>query len=53
MKTKLKFIKNFANKKAGQVWSCDSMLARTLIDAKVAKKYDEKKASKSKSVKAG
>ena len=37
----IKFLKNFATKKKGDVWSCDSILARSLINRKIAK-YDNK-----------
>jgi len=44
----VEFIKDFANRKKGDVWACDSMLARTLINEGVAKFYvkEEKKKAK-------
>ena len=37
---KIQFTKDFATKKKGDVWECDSMLAHNLINKdKVAKKY--------------
>lgn len=42
---KIVFIKDFATKKAGEIWKCDGMLASQLISVdKVAKFYDEKEA---------
>ena len=40
---KIQFTKDFAIKKKGDVWECDSMLAHNLIHKdKVAKIYKEK-----------
>lgn len=40
---RIEFNKDFATKKKGDVWDCsNSMLARDLIDKKVAKKYVKK-----------
>ena len=37
---KIQFIKDFATKKKGDIWECDSQLASRLIrDKKVAKAY--------------
>ena len=37
---KIQFTKDFATKKKGDIWECDSMLAHNLIHKdKVAKKY--------------
>jgi hypothetical protein len=36
---KIEFIKDFATKKKGDTWECHGMLASTLINKKVAKKY--------------
>lgn len=40
---KIEFNKDFATKKKGEVWDCSNpMLARDLIDRKVAKEYVKK-----------
>ena len=39
MVVKIQFIKDFATKKKNDIWGCDGILARTLINKKVAKKY--------------
>jgi len=43
---KIIFIKNFATKKKDEIWQCDSMLARDLINRKVAEKIDEEEKPK-------
>jgi len=40
------FIKDFAGRKKGDIWECDSMLANRLINDKVAKKYVKKEVKK-------
>lgn len=37
------FTKDFATRKEGEKWACDSMLARDLVDRGVAKFYDASK----------
>ena len=39
---KIEFIKDFATKKKGDQWECDSLLACDLINKKVAKKISKK-----------
>ncbi len=40
MEVKVQFTKDFATKKKGDIWECDSQLANRLIHKnKVAKKY--------------
>lgn len=39
--TAIEFTEDFATKKKGEVWSCDSMLACSLIKKGVAKKTTE------------
>jgi hypothetical protein len=44
---KVEFLEDFATKKKGDVWECDSLLASQLVNVeKVAKYYEEKKAVK-------
>ena len=38
----IEFLKDFAGKKKGEKHECDSMLARSLINRKIAKKYTKK-----------
>lgn len=45
-KVLIEFTKDFAIKKKGDVQQVDSLLARTLIDKKVAKKRERKPAKK-------
>lgn len=46
-KVKIEFTKDFANKKKGQSWECNSQLASQLIhNDKVAKLYKKKIKSK-------
>lgn len=50
MAVKIEFTEDFANRKKGETWKCDGMLASQLVRVdKVAKFYEEKpKAKKSK-----
>jgi hypothetical protein len=41
MMVKVEFITDFATKRKGEAWSCDSMLANSLIRRKVVKVYKE------------
>lgn len=44
---KIEFIKDFATKKKGETWDCDSMLASQLVRVeKVAKYYEKEKKAK-------
>ena len=42
----IEFTKDFANKKKGDIWECDSMLANEIIKKGVAKKRERKPAVK-------
>jgi len=46
MMIKIEFTKDFATKKKGEKWKCDSMLANRLVREKVAKYFKEKEDKK-------